>query len=166
MTIVRDRPPFVYTMLISVVCAMIAIGCAVASIREWNEFALWLLVGSLLMLFASLGQRYIYRVTQIQEQDVLQERRIFGSFSRQKVNRVDLASVSVEPRKVQNDDETPHVEFDIFLLSTGSKETRMHLACIRTRLVAKAFAKAIANELNLPVIYQVSDRSYSTPDAT
>ena len=66
-------------------------------------------------------------------------------------------AVSLEPRKIQRDDEVPHVEFDIFLKTRNAKNDLQHLARIRTRLLAKAFAHAVANELKLKVVYEVSN---------
>ena len=157
-TTVRRRHTFLNLFAISTVCLTISIGCFIALFRQFDEFVLIVLVGSIAMLFAELCRRYVYRVTKIDESNVVREWRFFGLSFRRVIERNDLAAVSVEPRKIQRDDEVPHVEFDIFLQARSGKNDQHHLARIRTRLLAKAFAKAIANDLNLEVIYQVSNQ--------
>jgi hypothetical protein len=157
MTIVRNRPPFAYSMVIGSICMILSIGCGVVLLYRLNEFVVWLLLGSFVMLIATLGNRYVYRIALIDDGGIDCEDRFFGFRKRRSFRRDELLSVSVEPKKIHKNDDSPHVEFDIFVQTRGSKVRRMHLARIRTRLLAKAFAKAIANELCLVVVYQVSD---------
>lgn len=157
MTILPDRLPFLHSLVISSVCVVLALGCVVALQSRWTEFVVLLLLGSLAMLFATLWKRYVYRVTLIHDGGVDHDWNFFGFATRRSFKRDELMAVAVEPKRIRRDDEIPHAEFDIFVQAHSPKDGLIHLARIRTRLLAKAFAKAIANELGLAVVYQVSE---------
>ena len=158
MTIVRNRPSLVYSTMISALSVILSIACGLIMRNRYPEFVIWVFVGSIVFLFATFGNRYVYRNTVIHDGGVDHEMRFFGFVTRWSFKRDELLSVCVDAKKIQRDDNTPYVEFGIFLETGNPKCARIHLAAIRTRLLAKAFAKAIANELKLSVVYQVSDR--------
>ena len=157
-TIVRKRITTQEALFYSTLWLVVILGCGLFLTSRMVEIVVWILLGSIVMLCATLAQGFIYCETIIDEVQVERKWRIFGFDFGKLVSRDDLSSVNVAPitRRETNQD-WPHVEFDIKLQTKDTSKSPMPIARVRSRLLAKAFAKAIANDLGLSVTYHVQD---------
>lgn len=157
-TIVRKRISMRNALSVSTVCLVVILGCGVFLTLRSEDIVVLILLGSFAMLCAALAQRFIYCETSIDEVHVERKWRIFGFVFRRLLSRDGLSSVNVAPRtRRETNQDWPHVEFNITLQTKDSSESPMPIARVRTRLLAKAFAKAIANDLGLSVTYNVQN---------
>lgn len=158
-TIVRQRISTQEALAYSTVWLVVIFGCGVFLARRTVEVVVWILLGSIVMLCATLAQRFIYWEISVDEVQVERKWRIFGFSFRRLLRRDELASVNVAPiTSRETNEDWPHVEFNIALQTKDTSKSPMPIARVRTRLLAKAFAKAIANDLGLSVTYHVKDR--------
>ena len=147
----RPNPQFLVLFLVA---SLFSVGSAVLVFLKFQEFFLWSMLTSAVMSIAILGERFIHRSIYIQDGNVIRVWCVFGVLFQSMFRKDQLLQVCIEAKgtRVENCD-LHHVEYDIRVRHRRSPEHGLRIARIRYRLTAKAFAKSIASDLDIPFAY-------------
>jgi len=154
------RPPLIESLFFSVLFFLVSTCCLIAIIRQFDFLLLWGFLGSLVMLIAILWKQFVYHLFTIDnETNTFVTDRCFLGFSSSKaIPRDEFASVFVEP--IQNnlvEGNFSSFQYDILLLFRRNHDEQLRIATVKYRLLAKAFAQAIATELDVPMEYRAAN---------
>ena len=161
-SIARKPRPNSQFLLLSLIASFVSVGSGILVFIGFQEFFFWSLFASGAMLIAIIGERFIHRSIQIHDGNVVREWRVFGLPFRSILRKDQLLQVCIEAMGTRDENsDLQHIEYDIRVRHQRSPDRGLRLARVRYRLTAKAFAKSIASELDLPVAYvEVGLRSH------
>ena len=153
-SIARKLRPNTQFLVLFLVASLVSIGSAVLVFLKFQEVFLWSMLTSAAMSIAILAERFIHRSIYIQNGNVIRVWCVFGVLFQRMFQKDQLLQVCIEAKgtRVENCD-LHHVEYEIRVRHRRSPEHGLHIARIRYRLTAKALAKSIASDLNIPFAY-------------
>ena len=149
-------PHIIDSIVFSALFATIAVCFSYLLWRQPDLFYLWCAFGSWLMTGAILKKQFAYRVIRVDndQRTLAVDHVIFGYCFRKVIPTDELARVFVQPAKsILTNPNYTNYEYDILLLFRRSDDEQIRVARVKYRLIAKALAKVLATELEVPMEY-------------